>query len=172
MFSIQMCVFFPLSPVDGVYDPGAWLHPCISLLPHHPLLPVWAQRRPHRSARGAHHHHPPHRPCDTLCLLCGLLHPAAESTDSHDERHALEGGAGERRAVEDTGNTHTHARTHAHTHAHTHTHTHLTDLNAGVWMCRNTSCIPVSYVRHVTWRDVTWRDVTWRDVTWRDAMCR
>lgn len=89
--------------MDGVYDPGARVHSCIPLLPHHPLLPVWAQRGPHRSARGPHHHHPTHRPCAALHLFCGLLHPAAKSTDRHDEWHTLEGGPGERRALEDSG---------------------------------------------------------------------
>lgn len=97
---------FHLSLVDGVHDPGARVHAIISFLPHHPLLPIWAQRGPHRSTCGPHHFNTTDRPCAALHLLCSLLHPSAKSTDSHDEWHTLEGGPGARWALEDTGITH------------------------------------------------------------------
>lgn len=94
---------FHLSLVDGVHDPGARVHAVVSLLPHHPLLPIRAQRGPHWPASGPHHRHAAHRPRAALHLLGGVLHPAAESADSHDERHPLEGGPGAGRALEDSG---------------------------------------------------------------------
>lgn len=89
--------------MGGVHDPGSRVLASISIIPHHPLLPVWAQRGPHRSACGPHDHNTTHRAHAALHLLCGLLHPPAEPADSHDERHPLEGGAGARRALEDSG---------------------------------------------------------------------
>ena len=92
-----------LSSVDGVHDPGPRVHAVLPFLPHHAVLPVRAERGPHRPARGPHHLHAPHRARAALLLLRGLLHPAAQPAHRHDERHALEGGAGERRALEDSG---------------------------------------------------------------------
>lgn len=96
---------FPLSPVDGVHDPGARVHAVISLLPHHPFLPVWAERGPHRSTGGPHDCYTSDCPCAALYILCCLLHPSAESTDSHDEWHSLEGGPGTGWTLEDSGTT-------------------------------------------------------------------
>lgn len=92
--------------MDGIHDPGARLHAIISFLPHHPLLPIWAQCGPDRSTCGPHHIYTTNRPCAALHLLCGFLHPSAKSTDSHDEWHPLEGGPGARWALEDTGIPH------------------------------------------------------------------
>lgn len=109
LISVKLSFFYffslhlRLSPMDGVHDPGSGVPPIISIIPHHPLLPVWAQRGPHRSACGPHHLHTAHCPRAALHLLCGLLPPPAEPADSHDERHPLEGGAGARRALEDSG---------------------------------------------------------------------
>lgn len=89
--------------MGGVHDPGSRGHATISVIPHHPLLPVWAQRGPHRSPCGPQNHDTAHRPRAALHLFCGLLHPPAKPADSHDERHPLEGGAGARRALEDSG---------------------------------------------------------------------
>lgn len=89
--------------MGGVHDPGSRVAASISIIPHHPLLPVRAQRGPHRSACGPHHHDTADCPCVALRQLCGLLHPSAEPADSHDERHPLEGGAGARWALEDSG---------------------------------------------------------------------
>lgn len=89
--------------MGGVHDPGSRVPATISIIPHHPLLRVWAQHGPHWSACGPHDHDTADRPRAALHLLCGLLHPSAEPADSHDERHPLEGGAGARWALEDSG---------------------------------------------------------------------
>lgn len=102
--------FFLLSPLDSLHDSGGRFPSSVSLISHQPLLPIWAQRWPHRSACGPHHPYTCDCPCVALHLLSGFPHPSAKSAHRHDEWHTMEGGPGERWALEDSGNrviTHT-----------------------------------------------------------------